>query len=142
MSQEKFEPFETFDHTADVGIIARGRTRRELFANAARGMFSIITDISKVRGAIQLPVRIEAEGAEELLVSWLRELLYLFSTRYLVCTDFKFNDLSDTGLDCEAGSGPLEKPDSMLTEIKAVTYHGLEVKHENDLWTAKVLFDI
>ena len=142
MSQESLEPFEILEHTADVGIIARGRTRQELFTNAARGMFSIIANIPNIHGAIQLPIRIEAEGTEELLVSWLRELLYVFSTRYLVCTDFDFNGLSDTELDCQAGSHPLGKPDSMLTEIKAVTYHNLDVKHENDLWTARVIFDI
>jgi len=142
MAPEKFRPFEVFDHTADVGIIARGRTREELFANAARGMFSIVTDLSKLSGTIRVPVKIEADGPEELLVSWLRELLYLYSTRYLAFVDFEFNNLSDTQIDCITGSCPLESEKSVLGEIKAVTYHQLEIKRENDLWTARVIFDI
>ena len=44
--------FQTFEHTADIGIRAFGRDLPEAFGNAARGMFSQITDLRKVRGAL------------------------------------------------------------------------------------------
>jgi SHS2 domain-containing protein len=34
--------FEIIDHTADIGIVAYGKTKREVFINAAKGMFEII----------------------------------------------------------------------------------------------------
>ena len=45
----KVKRFQIIEHTADVGMIAYGRTLAEAFANAAYGMFSIIAGLETVR---------------------------------------------------------------------------------------------
>jgi len=55
--------FRLIEHTADIGLIAHGDSLPEAFANAAYGMFSIITDLDDVgeiesrRVEIALPSR-------------------------------------------------------------------------------------
>jgi len=90
--------FETFEHTADVGLIARGRTLRELFANAARGLVDLMVDPEGLREEIQMQVTVSAGDREALLVGWLNELLYLLDTRRFLARRSRITDLSDTTL--------------------------------------------
>ena len=41
--------FEIIEHTAEIGIAARGGALEEAFANAARGMFSLMIDLGQTR---------------------------------------------------------------------------------------------
>ena len=41
--------YQLIEHTADVGLVAYGRTLAEAFGNAAYGMFSIIAELRRVR---------------------------------------------------------------------------------------------
>ena len=59
--------FEIIDHTADVGLVAYGSTRKEVFINAAAGMFSLIVDPGKVAGTQQQEIALDADDYEELL---------------------------------------------------------------------------
>ena len=42
------EPYEVFDHTADVGIYAHGETLSELFIHMAQGMESLLVPPEQV----------------------------------------------------------------------------------------------
>ena len=68
--------YEQIPHTADIAIRAYGEDLDELFINAAFGMFDIIADLEGITASVHIDVNIEAPNREELLVSWLDELLY------------------------------------------------------------------
>ena len=52
--------FETFDHTADLGLRVRAATLDELFADAGVALFStVVEDLASVRPA----QRVSARGA-------------------------------------------------------------------------------
>lgn len=89
--------FRTLDHTADIGIKAYGETLEKLFCNTALGMFSIITDLDKVKSSRNFYIQIKGEDEENLLIKWLNELLYLFDTEYCLFNrfDIKINEISD-----------------------------------------------
>lgn len=89
--------FRTLDHTADIGIKAYGETLEKLFCNTALGMFSIITDLDKVKSSRNFYIQIKGEDKENLLIKWLNELLYLFDTEYCLFNrfDIKINEISD-----------------------------------------------
>ncbi|WP_448593343.1 archease, partial [Thermoflexus hugenholtzii] len=70
-------PFEEIPHTADWAIRAYGRTLPELFAHAALGMYSLLTDLETVPEAERREALVEAASPEGLLVAWLNELVYL-----------------------------------------------------------------
>ena len=71
--------FETFDHTADIGLIARGRTLKGLFANAAAGLVDLMVDPIGLLEETSATVTVSAADREALLVAWLNELLFAYS---------------------------------------------------------------
>ncbi|HTY81610.1 MAG TPA: archease [Dehalococcoidales bacterium] len=133
--------FELIEHTADTGLVAFGRSLPEAFANAAYGMFSIMTDLETVREAETRRVEVDADDIEELLFEWLNSLLYHFDVEGLLFKRFEVQQLSDTELiaDCYG-----EKFDRARHEIKvgvkSATLHTLEVDKENN--RVRVIFDI
>ena len=136
--------YELIDHTADVGIKAYGKTLAEAFENAAKAMFDIITDKSEIENIGQYDIKLEAENLEELLVDWLSELLYLHSAQNLVFGFFKIVDFDDKKPRLHAhvfGEKLNISKHKIGTEIKAVTYHMLEVRNKKPYYV-QVLFDI
>ncbi len=67
--------YEQFPHTADIGIRVFGKDLKELFTNAAYGMFDVIADLEGIDAGIEETVEVAADSYEELLVAWLDELL-------------------------------------------------------------------
>lgn len=135
--------YDLIDHTADIGIKAYGKTLSEAFENAAKGMFDIITDNSEVESTGQYNIELSAFDLEQLLVDFLSELLYLHSANNLVFGFFKID--VDEFKNSLKGTFYGEKFNlanhKIGAEIKAVTYHMLEVK-KNKLCRVQVLFDI
>jgi SHS2 domain-containing protein len=131
------------DHTADEGIIVTAPDLETLFARAATGMFTILTDINSVRETQQVEIRLQAGDLEELMVKWLSELNFRLQDEGVLFRSFNVREVSPTRLLAEA-SGEQVDPDrhELYTEIKAVTYHELEVEKKDNNWQAKVIFDI
>jgi SHS2 domain-containing protein len=136
-------PFETFDHTADVGIVARGGSLAEAFANAARAMFSLMVDLDRVEPREQRRIEVEADDREGLLVAWLAELLYLSEVDNLVFNRFEVDEISDTRIIARAFGEALdlERHNPQLM-IKAVTRHMLQVAPEGGGFQVRVILDI
>ena len=99
--------FEYIDHTADVGVRVWGTTLPELFANAASAMFSIMAELAAVRGRFSEVVEVGSQNSEELLVEWLRELLYLSSIREYLFSRFDVVEMDETHLRPFAGGSQL-----------------------------------
>jgi SHS2 domain-containing protein len=135
--------FETFEHTADIGIIAYGVDLKEVFINAAYGMFSLITDLEKVGKEVKVNIQVGSSNLSELLVTWLSELLYYNAVEDLFFSDFKIKNLSERSVSATA-YGEEYDPDrhEILREIKIVTYHQLEIEQENKRWKAQIIFDV
>ncbi len=134
--------FEIVDHTADVGIIAYGTDISQAFANAARALFSLITELDNVEEFLHRDIELTAPDEESLLVEWLNELIYLFDTENIVFRRFDVTKLNNTQLKARSYG---EKVDSskhrLKTGVKAATYHMLKVDKGNDC-RVQVLFDI
>jgi len=136
--------YELIDHTADVGVKAYGKTLPEVFENAAKGMFDIITDSSEIESVGQYDIELEAPNLDQLLVDWLSELLYIHSAQNLVFGFFKIMEFDEKKprLSGRVFGEKLNVPKHKIgAEIKAVTYHMLEVKNKKP-FSAQVLFDI
>ncbi|MBU4362317.1 archease [bacterium] len=138
--------FEILEHTADIGIAAYGKTKREVFINAAKGMFEIIAGENKtLKENFCDKIKLEADNLEGLLFAWLNELLYLSETKLVVLNKFEIKDLSNNKIEAEVGGAKINPPSVKIEkEIKAVTYHRLEIikDEKNGLWRAQVIFDI
>ena len=107
-------------------------------------MFDLITDLDKVYPIGKYKVRVSSPTIEDLLVDYLSELLYVYSVEFFVMSDF--NVIINRGgegyeLKGVALGEPLNKEKhDIKMEIKAVTYHELEINLKEGY--AKVLFDI
>ena len=134
---------EPLDHTADSGIIVRARDLKALFARAAWGMFSIITDLNAVKPARSETIAVTALDCEALLVRWLSELNFQHVTRHQLFCRFDILELSDDRLVAEV-SGEAIAPErhTIHTEIKAVTFHGLRLEQGPEGWRAEIIFDL
>ena len=137
------EPYELIDHTADVCIKAFGKNLSECFENAAHGMFDIITDKSEIENTGQYDIELEADDLEQLLVDWLSELLFLNSANNLVFGFFKVElDEKNKKLRGRVFGEKFDLSKHKIgAEIKAVTYHMLEVRDKQPRHV-QVLFDI
>ena len=134
--------FEFFEHTADIGVRAFGRTLEELFVNAARALYEIQGrfDLADRR---MIKIELSADSADELLVRWLSELLYRFSTESVCFTHFRLQFIEPNKLTAQMEGGVVDFSHSEVSEeVKAVTYHQLSVQQTADGWTATVIFDV
>ena len=77
--------YKTFDHTADLGIEVYGEDQNQLFSNAGFALFDLIAEADTIEVKTSLDLTVEEMNLEDLMVNWLRELLYLHqSERYLL----------------------------------------------------------
>ena len=135
--------YETFEHTADLGLRIRADDLRGLFEEAARGLFSaIVTNFDDVRPVDEVTFEVKGIEREELLRDWLAELLYAFHGRHLLLAQFDVR-LDQAGLTATARGEPMDPDRHQIdAELKAVTYHGLKVEQDADGWLAEVIVDI
>jgi SHS2 domain-containing protein len=144
--------YKFFDHTADIGVEIFGRTKKELFANAAGALFDILIQViddnikkspeTKVRQKIRT---VDGADVEDLLINFLRELLYAFNGTGWVVDHCEIVECSNKKLVAHLWVEPYNKKKHLLkTEIKAVTYssRGLSIKKLKLGWKARVIFDV
>jgi SHS2 domain-containing protein len=135
--------FEILDHTADIGLIVYGENLRVLYENAGEAFFHIITDLRKVRRRVEKRIDIKGESLDRLMVDWLSELLYLHDVESLLFKGFKVDSVGEGGLKAIVKGEPFQEGIHVIkTEVKAVTYHQIEVRQENGRWRAQVILDL
>ncbi len=135
--------FETFDHTADIGLRVFAETLEELFVDAARGLTSLLVEnVGDVRPTLTETIQLAGTEIDYLLFDWLNELLFRFETNRLLCCDFNVR-LSDRGLEATIrGETCDELRHRLVHEVKAITYHGLSVQHTQSGWQTELILDI
>ena len=133
--------FETINHTADVGIVAYGKTLKKLFENSAFGMFSLITSVGKVKEKLLISISIDAHDYEELLITYLNELQYYYSTKKVLFKRFEIPTLTETHLDANI-SGEKISEHEISHDIKAATYHNLKIEKTNNGYKTQIIFDV
>jgi SHS2 domain-containing protein len=135
--------FETFDHTADLGLRVQAQTLNQLFVDAAEALFStVVEDLKTVNPVQSVDVEITSDDLPYLLFDWLRELLFRFEGEHLLFSRFEV-EVSKCTLKGTAWGEPIDRSRHTLShEVKAITYHGLRVEQTADGWLAEVIVDI
>ncbi len=150
---KKFKTFSLIEHLSDIGIEAKASSPEELFENAALGMFSIMYDLKDVEAKKKVEVSVKGKketDIEELLISWLEKLLYVFETKKMLFCKFDITDI-EIAKSIKSVNAFIygEKVNltrhKFFTAVKAPTYHMLKVE-KNDkaggMWTARIIFDV
>lgn len=135
--------FEIIDHTADIAIAAYGADSKAAFANAALGMFSLMTDSDKIKESTSLDVEVTADDKKDLLISWLNELLFVFEVKKMLFKRFDIVALDKTTLKARCYGEKIDpKRHRIKMEIKAATYHMTSIEEKQNLTRVQVLLDI
>lgn len=137
------KPYRVFDHTADMGIEIFGETQKALFIHAAFAVFDLMADLHSVKPKESLKISVEGADREDLLINYLREVLYLFNGKKLLLKNFSIDEMDDRHLTGNV-QGEFFDPGrhTLKREIKAVTYHRAEVRKTEHGWQGKVIFDV
>jgi SHS2 domain-containing protein len=88
---------------------------------------------------VERSLEFDAPDAETLLVDWLGELAYLAESEGVVFASYELSDVAPTHMRATIRGG---RPAELQKHIKAVTYHGLEIKPDPHGLTATIVFDV
>lgn len=133
--------FRLIEHTADIGLIAYGRSLAEAFANAAYGLFSIIAELKTVKETESRQLELSEEDSEALLFEWLNRLIYLFDVDMLLLKRFEVADFDGRGLKAICYGEKYDPSRHQLKiGVKSATYHLLKVDKEKN--QVRVIFDV
>ncbi len=135
--------FEPISHPSDVGLIAYGSDLKELFANSAFGMFSLMADLSTVKPRTEFGVDVSGEDIESLLVNWLNELIYLEDAKNVLLSEFNITGLTNRSIKAKVRGEMIDPPRHKMTRgVKAATYNQLKIRKVGEGWEAKIIFDV
>jgi protein archease len=134
--------FELLEHTADIGIRARGGSLEEVFEHATEGLAEVLGALHPGGSGEPVAVEVSAGDPGGLLVDWLNEVLWLLEVGQAAVTGVRVERVGDgtaAGEVVLAAGGP--EPDGTL--VKAVTYHRLRAEPDpGGGWLAEVYLDV
>lgn len=135
--------YETFEHTADLGLRVRAADLDTLFREAALGLFAmIVEDVATIQPTRRVDVTLPADDLDYLLFDWLKKLLFYFDADHLLFARFDVQ-IGGIGLTATIWGEPLDRSRHELQhEVKAITYHNLKVVQTAEGWEAEVIVDI
>ena len=133
--------FELIEHTADTGLIAYGNNLAGAFANAAYGLFSIITAVNRINEVESIVVSIHSDDMEALLFDWLNHLIYIFDVEHLLFSRFDITEFTEKNLTATCWGEKFDTGRHQInTGVKSATYHMLKVDGKNN--KVQVILDV
>jgi len=143
--------FDYLEHTADVYILAYGENIIELLENAGIALFETMTDTNKINKRIYRDIEAHGIDLENLLYRWLEELLTIYYSENIMCSEIRVNkfvvsrenneiDYFVKGL-CMGEEFDPERHEAKV-EVKAITYHLMKIIREENGWKAYFVLDI
>jgi len=132
------------EHTADIGLHIQAGSFAELLITAGRGMTQILCTPSPQNGGATHKIHVSGADVEQQLVNWLSELNFLFQTRQFLFAGADVADLRQDECDVMVYGETIDRNrHTIRTEIKAVTYHRIYVRQNQEgVWEARVYFDL
>lgn len=137
------EEISWLEHDADLLLEVRAESVERLFVLAAEALIGVMIEENRSAGGSLRDVVLEAEETEGLLVAWLNELIYLVTDgRFLVSAvdslrlEARRLTAVIRGVDGSDGSA------CSIRDVKAATWHALEILETRGGWSVRVLFDV
>lgn len=120
-----------------------GNSQADLFANSAFALFDVMTDVEKIEIKEHLPLEVEGVDRDDLMVNWMRELLYLYQGSGYLLREFRVREVKDTLVKADVCGEKID-PDrhEIKKEIAAVAYHQSRMEKTGNQWTAQLVFEV
>jgi SHS2 domain-containing protein len=126
------------EHTADWGLEVWAPDLQGLMEEAARGMYELMGVVVSEESRCHRQLEIGADDREQLLVSFLEELLFVADSEELAFDGFLLNLVETNVLARLEGGFIVDRS----KEIKAVTYHYLEISETDRGLETSIIFDV
>lgn len=136
------------DHPADILLEIWGKDLPALFENALFALYDQLAALEGFEAERKETMVAKGPTPAEALRSLLSEALYRFATGSFVASQAKIGVKTAPSGEVEItaelhGETVDQERHTLLTEVKAVTYHQLSVEAQPDGgWQATVLFDV
>jgi SHS2 domain-containing protein len=133
--------FKEVPHTADVKIHASAPTLETLFSETFKALMQVMYGTDRDGTTIR-EIRIESTDNESLLADFLSEVLFVSEVEGLVFSDAR---ISIHGYSLVAKlRGELFDPrrHSAGSEVKGISYSGLEIMHDTNGYNLDIIFDV
>ena len=146
MEQKKFEFLDIAP--ADAAFVAYGSDLNEVFANSALAVMAIMTEIAKVKATKSFKVEANGYDLKSLMFDWLSKVLYVSATENVVFSKFVVEAMEGAGKEGFVLEGTCwgekidRKKHEIHAEVKAITYHQMEVEQKDGKWRAQVVVDL
>jgi SHS2 domain-containing protein len=131
-------------HQSELAVKVVGASQADLFANSAYTLFDVmVADLDKVDCKDHIPLEIEGTDRDDLMVNWMRELLYLYQGSGYLLKDFQIREVKDTIVKAEVAGEKID-PDrhEIKQEIAAIAFHKSRMDKTGNQWTAQVFFEV
>jgi protein archease len=131
-------------HQSELAVKVVGDSQADLFANSAYTLFDVmVADLDKVDCKEHIPLEVEGTDRDDLMVNWMRELLYLYQGSGYLLREFQIREVKDTIVKAEV-SGEKIDPDrhEIKQEIAAIAFHKSRMDKTGNQWTAQVIFEV
>ena len=135
------------DHTADIAVEVEGGTIEDLFIASVSAWQECTIEKSEINFSLKKHINIKDQSLEELLVHFLDEINFLLLTKKWILSKINGIEIKKSGdkfvLSADiVGENTDEKKHQIKVEIKAVTFHQMEIKKINNRYTTRIVFDI
>ena len=135
--------YREIEHTADLGIEITADDLPALFALAGEALYALIADPATIESREDIKVCATGTNPEDLLHTWLCELLGLFNVDGFVGKRCEIAYINGRQVQGRVSGEKLDlKRHAFHTEIKGVTYHDFKVWQDAGTWHARVIFDV
>jgi SHS2 domain-containing protein len=128
---------------AELAVRVAGNSQADLFANSAFALFDVMTDVDKVDIKERMSLEVEGTDRDDLMVNWMRELLYLYQGSGYLLKEFDIREAKETLVKAEVCGEKID-PDrhEIRKEIHGIAYHQSRMQKTGDQWTAQLTFEI
>ncbi len=139
--------YEQINHTADLAISVVGVDFIDLTRTAAIAWRDLVFGKKPLRNNESVKFEVKGETKEELLVNFLSELNYLLHVKKWICNEVKQLLFVDERHFIRfkailAGETYQAKRHDIQVEIKAVTFHQIDIKNDGHQLRTTIVFDI
>ena len=138
--------FKFIDHTADIAVRLEGNSLEELFIAGFEGWLASVAEKIDLKSDDHLKLEFSADSVEELLVSFLNELNFLLNTKKWISLTVNsvkiYEDSGEFKLIANLNGIKLNNDIELKEEIKAVTYHQMEIIKKKNIYSTLLVFDI
>ena len=131
-------------HQSELAVRVAGNSQADLFANSALTLFDVmVTDVGKIECTESIPLEVEGTDRDDLMVNWVRELLYLYQGSGYLLKEFLIREVKDTLVKADVRGEKID-PDrhEIQQEIAAVASHKSRMQKTGNQWTAHLIFEI